>query len=67
MVEARIVTSKGGKVRLLKPSELAAHWDPATDLRLTAWEVVHHLIRELEAGGEGSKPQSGQAQMFEQP
>lgn len=46
--------SKGGKVRLLKPSELPANWDPATDPRLTAWEVVHHLIRVLEAGGEGA-------------
>jgi putative DNA methylase len=54
MVEADIVTSKGGKVRLLKPSELPEDWDPATDPRLTAWEVVHHLIRVLEAGGEGA-------------
>jgi len=54
MVEAGIVTSKGGKVRLLKPSELPADWDPATDPRLTAWEVVHQLIRALEAGGEGA-------------
>src|SRR5207247_6389630 len=46
--------SKGGKVRLLRPSELPAHWDPATDPRLTAWEVVHHLVRVLEAGGESA-------------
>jgi putative DNA methylase len=52
MVEARIVASKGGKVRLLKPGELPADWDPATDPRVTAWEVVHHLIRVLEAAGE---------------
>ena len=26
-----------------------ADWDPATDPRLTAWEVVHQLIRALEA------------------
>jgi len=50
--EAGILISKGGKVRLLKPGELAADWDPATDPRLTAWEIVHHLIRVLEAGGE---------------
>jgi len=54
MVEARIVASRGGKVRLLRPDELPANWDPATDPRLTAWEVVHHLIRVLEAGGEGT-------------
>jgi putative DNA methylase len=44
--------SPGGKVRLLKPEELPANWDPATDTRLTTWETVHHLIRVLEAGGE---------------
>jgi putative DNA methylase len=54
MVEAGIVASKGGKVRLLKPSELPLDWDPTTDPHLTAWEVVHHLIRALEAGGEGA-------------
>ena len=54
MVEAGILTSRGGKVRLLRPDELPADWDPATDLRLTAWEVVHHLIRVLEVGGESA-------------
>ena len=38
-----------GKVRLLRPDELPADWDPATDTRLTVWEIVHHLIRVLEA------------------
>ena len=28
--------------------------DPATDPRLTVWEMVHHMIRVLEAGGEGA-------------
>ena len=54
MVEARIVASKGGKVRLLRPDELPADWDPETDPRLTAWESVHHLVRVLEAGGENA-------------
>ncbi|MBN8477378.1 MAG: DUF1156 domain-containing protein [Burkholderiales bacterium] len=52
MVEAGIVVSKTGKVRLLKPDELPKDWDPATDARLTAWECVHQLIRALEKGGE---------------
>src|SRR5439155_19256783 len=55
MVQAGIVASKGGKVRLLKPAELPANWDPSKDPRLTAWEIVHQLIRALEdpnAGGE---------------
>jgi putative DNA methylase len=54
MREAGILESKHGKVRLLTPSELPAGWDPATDSRLTAWEMVHHMIRVLEAGGEGA-------------
>ena len=54
MVEAGILESKRGKVRLLKPDELPAKWDPATDSRLTAWEIVHHLIRVLASGGEGA-------------
>ena len=54
MVEAGIVTSKGGKVRLLKPEELPAGWDPASDTRVTVWETVHQLIRTLESGGEGA-------------
>jgi putative DNA methylase len=54
LVEAGIVAAGRGKVRLLKPSELPDDWDPATDKRLTAWEIVHHLIRVLEAGGEGA-------------
>ncbi len=54
MVEAGILTSKGGKVSLLKPNELPEDWDPARDSRLTVWEMVHHLIRALEAGGENA-------------
>jgi putative DNA methylase len=54
MVNAKFLSSRGGKVRLLRPDELAADWNPATDSRLTAWEVVHQLIRVLEAGGEGA-------------
>jgi len=50
--ESGILVSGRGKVRLLKPAELLADWDPTTDSRLTAWEMVHQLIRALEAGGE---------------
>lgn len=54
MVEAGILTSNGGKVRLLRPEELPADWNPEADKRLTSWEGVHQLIRELESGGEGA-------------
>jgi putative DNA methylase len=54
LVEAGILTSKAGKVRLLKPADLPEDWDPTTDKRLTVWEMVHHLIRVLEDGGENA-------------
>lgn len=54
MVEAGIVESKRGKVRLLRPEELPDDWDPSTDSRLAAWEVVHHLVRVLESGAESA-------------
>ncbi len=54
MVEAGILESKRGKVRLLRPEELPEDWDPASDQRLTAWEIVHQLIRVLGSGGESA-------------
>lgn len=54
LVEAGIVVSKAGKVRLLKPAEMPTDWNPTTDARLTVWESVHQLIRVLEAGGESA-------------
>ncbi len=54
LVEAGILASSRGKVRLLRADELPADWDPATDPRLTAWEVVHQLIRVLGSGGESA-------------
>ena len=52
MVQAGIIHSQAGSVRLLRPQELPADWDPAQDDRLTAWEAVHHLIRVVWQGGE---------------
>jgi putative DNA methylase len=54
LVDAGILKSSRGDVRLLKPAELAARWDPSTDTRLSAWESVHQLVRALESGGEAS-------------
>jgi putative DNA methylase len=50
--QARIIESGRGVVRLFRPDELSADWDPAENSRLTAWEIVHHLIRVLASGGE---------------
>ena len=52
IAQSGIVQSGGGKVRLLRPSELPTDWNPATDARKTVWEATHHLIRVLEAKGE---------------
>ena len=52
MVEAGILTSGTGKVRLLAPAELPQDWDPKTDSRRTVWETTHHLVRVHEQGGD---------------
>jgi putative DNA methylase len=52
LVDAGIVNSGQGRVRLLKPDELPTDWDPSKDQRLTAWESVHQLVRALSSGGE---------------
>jgi len=50
--EAGVAHSGGGKVRLLKPSEYSADWDPRTDKRMPIWEALHQLIRSLRQRGE---------------
>src|SRR5581483_6919488 len=52
MVEAGVLESKRGKVRLLRPDDLPNDWDPESGGYITIWEMVHHLIRVLESGGE---------------
>jgi len=52
-----IIESKAGRVRLKRPAELSEEWDPATDPRLTVWEMTHHLIRVLEKDGETAAAQ----------
>jgi putative DNA methylase len=48
LVEAGIVASRGGKVRLLKREKLLADWNPAADKRRTVWEIAQYLIRALD-------------------
>jgi putative DNA methylase len=45
LVEAGIVASRGGTVRLLRPEELRKDWNPERERRLTVWEATHHLLR----------------------
>lgn len=52
LVEARIIRSRGGMVSVLRPGELNPDWDPGRDSRISAWEIVNHLVRALESDGE---------------
>ena len=52
LVEAGVITSKAGKVKLIPIESLPEDWNPKSDSRLTVWEVTHHLIRVLENKGE---------------
>jgi putative DNA methylase len=54
LVEAGVIKASRGKVQLLKRSELPDDWNPATDKRLTIWEVTQHLIRTVEKKGESA-------------
>jgi putative DNA methylase len=45
LVAADIVEVKGNQVRLLRPEDLPADWDPRDDTRLTVWGMTHHLLR----------------------
>lgn len=45
-----LIEARAGKVRLLKPEELPAKWDPAG--ARTSWEILHHLIRVHDGQGE---------------
>lgn len=47
-----LVVARAGKVRLFKPEEMKADWDPASDSRLTVWEAVQQLVRAHQAGGD---------------
>jgi len=49
------LTARAGKVRLLGWEELNPNWDPATDKRLTIWEVTHYLIRAHQDPDTGSE------------
>jgi len=52
LVQAGLITARSGKVRLIPRNQMPEDWDPATDSRLTAWEVTQYLIRALDQQGE---------------
>lgn len=51
MERAGILTSRAGKVQLVKPGDLSWDYDPVTDLHTSNWEALHHLIKVLERDG----------------
>lgn len=48
-----ILTSRAGKVQLIKPSDLSTDYDLLADLHTSNWEALHHLIKTLEGEGIG--------------
>ena len=54
LVEAGVVESGGGDLRLLKWIEMSRDWSPETDTRTPIWEALHQLIRALNQDGESA-------------
>jgi len=52
LIEAGVVDSAGGDLRLLKWAEMPRDWSPENDSRLAVWEGLHQLIRALNQDGE---------------
>jgi adenine-specific DNA methylase len=54
VVEAGVLESGKGVVRLLRYAEYPTDWSPENDKRTPVWEALHHLIRALQTGGESA-------------
>ena len=52
--KAGIVEAGSNKVRLLKPAEYPADWNPEQDNRTPVWEALHQMIRALQSDGESA-------------
>jgi Adenine-specific DNA methylase containing a Zn-ribbon len=52
LVDAGVVDSSSGSLRLLKWAEIPRDWSPESDSRLPVWEALHQLIRALNQDGE---------------
>lgn len=52
LVDAGVVESASGNLRLLKWAEMPGDWAPENDSRLPVWEALHQLIRALNQEGE---------------
>lgn len=52
LVDAGVVTSGRGELRLLRWPEMPQDWSPEADVRTPVWEALHQLMRSLNTGGE---------------
>src|SRR5262245_34441707 len=52
LAEGGVLRSGGGVVRLLRPDEYPAGWNPQIDARRSVWETLHHLIRAQRRDGD---------------
>jgi putative DNA methylase len=49
-----VIDAKAGKVKLVRPADYPADWDPKDDNRTPVWEALHQLIRALTVEGESA-------------
>jgi putative DNA methylase len=52
LVDAGVVESASGNLRLLRWADMPRDWNPETDTRTSIWEALHQLIRALNQDGE---------------
>ncbi len=52
--DAGVAEAGGGNVRLLKPAEYPAGWDPKEDNHTPVWEALHQMIRALQSQSESA-------------
>ena len=52
LVNSGFLSSRAGKVRLLRRDELAEGWTPKQATHLTVWEVMQHMIHALDKHGD---------------
>lgn len=51
LVRGGVFWARAGKARLLEPTDLSEGWNPATDERISVWEVVLRLAKALNEQG----------------
>ncbi|KMJ47867.1 DUF1156 domain-containing protein [Rhodococcoides fascians] len=56
VADSGVVTQGEGIVQLVGPKDLSAGWNPLTDHRISAWEVMCHVGRVLSAEDGGVEP-----------